>query len=228
MAYCGVASRRKCEDMILKNRVKVNGVIVNKLGTKVDTKKDVVELDSKVIHMESHKVYIALNKPVGYICTVNDERNRKTVLDIVKVNERIYPIGRLDMDTSGLLLLTNDGAICNNIMHPKFQKDKVYIAKVKGNLSHEDIERFENGIDIGGYVTSKASIKVLRYDKYTSEVKIKIHEGKNRQIRKMCEKIGHPVITLKRIAIGNIKLNDLKIGEWRYLTSKEINEIFNK
>lgn len=227
MAHCGVASRRKCEDIIIENRVKVNDVIISELGFKIDTSKDIVKVDDKEITVEEKKVYIALNKPEGYISTVKDENNRKTILDIVKVDERIYPIGRLDYDTSGLILLTNDGDIYNKIIHPKFEKNKVYIAEIQGIPSSEDIKKFENGLDIGGYMTSKASIKVISSYKKTSEVEIVIHEGKNRQIRKMCSIINHPVIKLKRIEIGKIKLGNLKKGEWRYLNTDEIKMIFD-
>ncbi|MCH3963823.1 MAG: rRNA pseudouridine synthase [Clostridium sp.] len=227
MAHCGVASRRKCEELIVAGRVKVNGKTENKLGFRIDTEKDIVQVDGKNINVVSKKVYIALNKPEGYLSTVKDERNRKTVLDIVKVDERIYPVGRLDCDTSGLLILTNDGDIYNKIVHPKFQKNKIYIAVVKGIPDNNDIYKFCNGIDIGGYVTSKAYLKLLRIGNNTSEIEIKIHEGKNRQIRKMCEEIGHPVITLKRTEIGNLKLGTLKAGEWRYLSKNEIDHILD-
>lgn len=222
MAHCGVAARRKCEYVILQGRVKVNGQVVDKLGFKIDTDKDLVVLDNKNIVPEEKKVYIALNKPEGYVSTVKDEKNRKTILDLVRVNERIYPIGRLDYDTSGLILLTNDGDIYNKIIHPKFEKNKVYIAEVLGVISNEDIYKFENGLNIDNYITSKASLKILRLNNNSTVVNITIHEGKNRQIRKMCEIIGHRVITLERIKIGKIELGNLKKGEWRYLTDTEI------
>lgn len=225
MAHCGVASRRKCESIIIQNRVKVNEVIINELGFKIDTSKDIVKVDNKRINIEEKKVYIALNKPEGYVSTVKDENNRKTILDIVKVDERVYPIGRLDYDTSGLILLTNDGDIYNKIIHPRFEKNKVYIAEIRGIPSSEDIKRFEGGLDIGGYVTSKASIKIINSYKNMSRVRIMIHEGKNRQIRRMCSLIKHPVISLERTEIGKIKLGNLKKGKWRYLTSDEINSI---
>ncbi|AND84794.1 pseudouridine synthase [Clostridium tyrobutyricum] len=225
MAHCGVASRRKCEYIILQGRVRVNGQVIDKLGFKVDTENDLVMLDNNNIVPEQKKVYIALNKPEGYVSTVRDEKNRKTILDLVKVDERIYPIGRLDYDTSGLILLTNDGDIYNKIIHPKSEKNKVYIAEVSGVISNEDINKFENGLNIGNYITSKASLKILRLNNNSSVVNIIIHEGKNRQIRKMCKIIGHQVITLKRIKIGKIELGNLKKGEWRYLTDTEIKYI---
>lgn len=188
MAHCGVASRRKCEYIILQGRVRVNGQVIDKLGFKVDTENDLVMLDNNNIVPEQKKVYIALNKPEGYVSTVRDEKNRKTILDLVKVDERIYPIGRLDYDTSGLILLTNDGDIYNKIIHPKSEKNKVYIAEVSGVISNEDINKFENGLNIGNYITSKASLKILRLNNNSSVVNIIIHEGKNRQIRR-CVKL---------------------------------------
>ncbi|NFF61811.1 rRNA pseudouridine synthase [Clostridium botulinum] len=222
MAACGVASRRKCEEIILQDRVKVNCEIVNELGFKVDPEIDKVYVDSVLITLEEQKVYIALNKPEGYVSTVKDERGRKTILDIVKVNERIFPIGRLDYNTSGLILLTNDGDVYNKIIHPREEIDKVYIAVIKGIPAHDEIKNFCNGIDIGGYVTSKASFEILEKLNDKCKVKIIIHEGKNRQVRRMCEKIGHPVIALKRVSVGKISLNTIKRGEWRYLNESEI------
>lgn len=223
MAECGVASRRKCEEIIQEGRVKVNDSVVTNMGFQIDPSIDKVYVDSKLISPEETKVYIALNKPVGYVSTVKDERNRKTVLDIVKVNERIFPIGRLDYNTSGLLLLTNDGDIYNKVIHPRQEIDKTYIAVVKGIPDESDLKKFCNGIDIGGYITSKAKIKILNKQTCNCLVEITIHEGKNRQIRRMCEKICHPVLSLKRSSIGKISLGSLKIGEWRYLSEDEVN-----
>lgn len=228
MASCGVASRRKCEEIILQGRVSVNDKIVKKLGIKVHTDKDKVKLDGKPIKVENSKVYIALNKPRGYLSTVRDERGRKTIMDLLNVSERIYPIGRLDYDTSGLILLTNDGGVYNKVIHPREEKNKIYTALIEGNPDKSDIEQFESGINIDGYITSKAKFKVIKSYKNCSEVKIIIHEGKNRQIRKMCSKIGHPVINLKRIQIGQIKLGDLLEGHWRFLSKEEIDYLKTK
>jgi pseudouridine synthase len=225
MATCGVASRRKCEEIIEQGRVKVNGLVVSELGYKVDTDNDEVWVDNNKIKKEERKVYIALNKPEGYVCTVKDEKGRQTILDLVKVEERIYPIGRLDYDTSGLILMTNDGDVYNKIIHPREEKNKVYIALIKGIPSRESVEQFEKGIDIGGYITAPASIKVIKTFTDASKVEITIHEGKNRQIRRMCDALNHPVLSLKRIQVGNIKLNDLPKGKWRFLDEKEINHI---
>lgn len=222
MARCGVASRRKCEEIITSGRVKVNDIVVNELGAKIDCKIHVVSVDDKIVEPEENKVYIMLNKPEGYVSTVKDEKDRNTILDLVKVEERVYPIGRLDYDTSGLILLTNDGEVYNKIIHPRVAIDKVYIALVKGIPDNEKIHRFEKGINIGDYVTAPGNCEIIkRYDN-SCELKIIIHEGKNRQVRRMCDAIGHPVIALKRVSIGSIKLGSLPKGKWRFLSEKEL------
>ena len=226
MASCGVASRRKCEEFILAGRVKVNGVVKNELGTKVLIGKDVIEFDGVKIEKEDEKVYYILNKPTGVITSASDERGRKTVIDIVKSKERIFPIGRLDYNTSGLLLLTNDGEIFNKLMHPRVELFKTYIADVKGYISDNEIEELKNGVDIGGYITAKAKVFVQKRDTNRSAIRISISEGKNRQIRRMCSKVNHDVINLKRISIGDIKLGDLKVGEYRKLNDKELKFLF--
>lgn len=223
MASCGIGSRRKCEEIILSGRVQVNNNIITELGYKVDPTVDKVSLDKVVITIEENKIYIALNKPTGYLSTVKDDRGRKTLLDLVKVEERIYPIGRLDYDTSGLILLTNDGDIYNKVIHPRQDINKVYIATIDGIPTDEDIKRFCNGIDIGGYITAPAKFKIRKNMKESCEAEITIHEGKNRQIRKMCEAIKHPVINLKRVSIDKIGIGELKLGAWRYLTDVEVN-----
>ena len=217
----------KCEEIILEFKVKVNGVIVKELGIKVDPLSDKVEYNGNIITKEENKVYIMLNKPEGYISSVKDEKGRDTILDIVKVKERVYPIGRLDYDSSGLLLLTNDGEIYNKIIHPREELIKKYIAVVKGEVTNKDISAFKRGIDIGGYVTAPAELKVISYDKDISTIEVGIHEGKNRQIRKMCAAINHEVLSLKRISIGELRLGYLKRGEWRKLNSEEIEYIIN-
>ncbi|MDY3827714.1 MAG: pseudouridine synthase [Clostridium sp.] len=222
MASCGVASRRKCEEIILSGRVKVNGIIIKELGSKVDLEKDIVEVDGSVIKKEERKVYYMLNKPEGYITSVKDEKNRKTVLDIIKTEERIYPIGRLDYDSSGLIILTNDGDIYNKIIHPRVEIIKQYRVVVKGEFRQKDIAKFERGVDIGGYVTSNASLKILGSIDNRTSLEIGIHEGKNRQIRRMLSALGYEVISLKRVAIGKIRLMNLPKGEYRALTEGEL------
>lgn len=228
MARCGVASRRKCEEIILANRVEIDNIIVNELGAKVDPDKNQVKVDGKIIAPEEMKLYIALNKPTGYLSTVKDDRGRKTLLDLVKVEERIYPIGRLDYDTSGLIFLTNDGEVYNNVIHPRVSIDKTYIAEVKGIISADGIKKFKDGIDIGDYTTAPGTCEVVSKGNNKCTLKIKIHEGKNRQVRRMCDAVGHPVVKLKRVSIGKIYLDkNLKEGSWRHLTSKEIEYLKN-
>lgn len=223
MAKCGVASRRKSEEIILKGKVKVNGEVVKELGFKIDIDQDTVIIDGKRLGLEENKVYILLNKPTGYITTMSDEFNRKKVIDLLKgVEERVYPVGRLDYDTSGLLLLTNDGDLAYKLTHPKHEIEKKYIAKVKGIPTEEELMHFRNGLKIEDYITSKAKVKVIHKERGNSTLEVIIHEGKNRQVRKMCSKIGHPVVELKRIEMGEIKLSDVKEGRWRYLTPKEV------
>lgn len=225
IALCGVASRRKAEELILNNRVKVNDEIITELSYQVDEEHDIVKVDDKVIKEEEKLVYILLNKPEGYITTVKDQFDRPSVLDLVSdIKERVYPIGRLDYETSGLLLLTNDGDLTYKLTHPKHEVEKTYMAIVKGRPTKSEIENFKNGLKIEDYVTSKAKLKIKKYDqdKDRSILEIKIHEGKNRQVRKMCKAINHPVMRLKRVAMGNIKINDCQIGKYRYLTDEEI------
>lgn len=227
MASCGVGSRRTCEEFILSGRVKVNDTLISEMGHKIDSDKDRVYLDNQLIHPCEEKIYIMLNKPRGYVSTVKDERGRKTIIDLINIKERIYPIGRLDYDTEGLILLTNDGDIYNRIIHPRGEINKIYIAKIKGIPTEDEIFKFSNGLDIGDYITAPAKLKILKKNKDSSICEITIHEGKNRQIRRMCDKIDHPVITLKRISIANIGLGDLKTGEYRHLTKDEIKYLQN-
>ena len=228
LADCGIASRRKCEELILNGKVEVNGVVVTTLGTKV-TDKDKIKYNGKEVKKVEEKVYILLNKPIGYVTTVKDQFNRDTVLDLIKCNKRIVPVGRLDMYTSGALILTNDGDFVNKLTHPKNEINKTYNATVTGIVSQEDIKKLSEGVLIDDeYKTKPAKVKILKIDeeKNISRIQITIHEGKNRQVRKMCEAIGKKVLALHRSKIGNIDVKDLKLGEWRYLTRKEV-EILN-
>lgn len=223
MARCGVASRRKSETIIEEGRVRVNGSIVTELGIKIDKDDDIIEVDDKKIQLEEDYVYILLNKPVGYITTVEDEFGRKKVLDLLEdIEKRVYPVGRLDYDTSGFLLLTNDGDLAYKLTHPKYEVDKKYIARVEGIPCESKLEQFRTGLEIEDYVTSKAKVRIVNKSKKNSDLEVIIHEGRNRQVRKMCAKIGHPVLKLKRIEMGEVKLGNLKEGRWRHLTSKEV------
>lgn len=226
LADCGVASRRKCEQFILNGLVEVNGKVVQELGTKVN-EKDEVKFKGKVLKLVENKVYILLNKPIGYVTTAKDQFGRDTVLDLVKVKERIVPVGRLDMYTSGALILTNDGEFINKYTHPKNEIDKTYNVTVLGKITKEEVEKLKNGVELDdGYITKPAKVKILKIDeeKNISRVQIAIHEGKNRQVRRMCESIGKKVLALHRSKIGNIDVKDLKLGEWRYLRKSEISQ----
>lgn len=227
LAECGVASRRKCEELILKGVVKVNGVTIKELGTKINPEKDLVEYNKKIVKRNEEKIYILLNKPIGYVTTVKDQFGRDTVMDLIKINKRIVPVGRLDMYTSGALILTNDGEFVNKITHPKHEISKTYNVTLKGKITDTEIKNLREGIDIGGYITKKAKVKILKIDeeKNISRLEITIHEGKNRQIRKMCEAIGKKVLALHRSKIGNVNVRNLQIGKWRYLTNKEKEEL---
>lgn len=230
IALCGVASRRKAEELILAGRVTVNNEVMTELSYKVDEENDIVKVDDKLIKEENKLVYILLNKPEGYITTVKDQFDRPSVLDLVSdIKERVYPIGRLDYETSGLLLLTNDGDLTYKLTHPKHEVDKTYVARVKGKLTKEEIERFKTGLKIEDYTTAPAKLKVIKYDEQrdSSLLEIKIHEGKNRQVRKMCKAINHPVLRLRRSAMGKIKIGDCEIGKYRYLTEDEIKYLKN-
>ncbi|MPW25201.1 pseudouridine synthase [Alkalibaculum sp. M08DMB] len=223
LATQGIDSRRKCEEHIKNGRVRVNDEIITDMGFKVDPNVDLILFDNKQVQVEEEKIYIMINKPRNYVSTVKDNFSRKTVLDLIKIKSRVYPVGRLDYDTQGLLLLTNDGDFTYSLTHPKHHINKTYIAKVKGRPTKMEISKFENGLVIDDYKTSKASFKIIREDRDNTLVEIIIWEGRNRQIRKMCEEIGHPVITLTRISIGQLHLGDLQVGKFRYLTDKEIN-----
>ncbi|NTV89154.1 MAG: pseudouridine synthase [Clostridiales bacterium] len=222
LAEAGVASRRKSEEYILAGRVTVNGKVVTELGTKVNGI-DVVKIDGKHVRPETRKVYIMLNKPVGYVTTSKDQFDRKTVLDLIEgVSERIYPIGRLDYDTSGLLLLTNDGELANRLMHPKHETDKTYQVKIDGRIDEEVVFAFKKGVMLDDGVTSPARIRELEAYEKNSLVEVVVHEGKNRQVRRMLEALGHDVLKLKRVALGPLKLDKLEEGEWRYLSPDEV------
>lgn len=221
IATCGICSRRSAENYITCGKVKVNGKVVTNLSTKVDELNDKVEVLGKNISIEKKKVYIMLNKPKGFVTTNKEQFNRKCTLDLIKEPQRVFPIGRLDMYTEGLLLFTNDGDFANKITHPKNKIEKVYVVKVDKNITKDMIYKLENGLDIGGYITKEAKVNLLK----EREFEITISEGKNRQVRKMCEAVGLKVLELKRIKLGNIKLGDLQIGKYRFLTKNEIESI---
>ena len=201
LAQCGVASRRKCEELILQGRVQINGVTVTELGTKINPEKDKIKFDGKDVKQSQKLVYILLNKPIGYVTTADDQFGRDTVLDLVKVKERIVPVGRLDMYTSGALILTNDGDFVYQVTHPKHEIEKTYTVTIKGIVQNNEVEQLRSGVKIDDYITKPARVKILKTDteKDISRLEITIHEGKNRQVRKMCEAIGRKVFALQQI-----------------------------
>lgn len=211
LAEAGIASRRKAEELIAAGRVQVNGRIVTELGTKIDPERDeVVYAGKKVDRKREALVYIMLHKPEGYVTTAKEQFGRPAVLDLVKgVKERIFPVGRLDYETSGLLLLTNDGDLTYKLTHPKHDVEKTYIARVYGTPDEGDLQKFRRGVLIDGRVTRPARMRVLEKGDRIATVEIIIHEGRNRQVRKMCEAIKHPVAQLKRVATGELRLGEI-------------------
>ena len=227
LANNGVASRRKCEEFILQGKVQVNGKIVSELGIKINPEKDIIKFEGKEVKHITKLVYILLNKPIGYVTTAEDQFGRETVLDLVKVKERIVPVGRLDMYTSGALILTNDGDFVYKVTHPKHEIEKTYTVTVKGIVQSDEVQQLRKGVKIDDYITKPAKVKILKTDteKNISRLEITIHEGKNRQIRKMCEAINRRVLALHRSKIGDIYVKDLELGKWRYLKDKEIQKL---
>ena len=223
MASCGVASRRKSEELIFEGRVTVNGKTVEEPGMQIDPEKDEVRVGKKRISTPEKKVYIMLNKPVGCVSTCEDDRGRMTVLDCIKgVDARIYPVGRLDFTTEGMLLLTNDGELAYRLTHPKNEVNKRYLVIINSALLPEEVKTLERGVFIEGGKTAPAKIKVLKPQPDRTELTIIIHEGRNRQVRRMFDAIEKEVVFLKRISIGDLTLGELKKGEYRFLTDEEI------
>ena len=228
MATCGVASRRHCDEIIEQGRVKINAVITKKLGVQVNPDTDIVTVDDKPLRIKGPFIYIMMNKPVGYITSVKDPQGRKTVMDLLpKTDKRIYPIGRLDYNTSGLLLLTNDGDTAQKLMHPSYEFGKTYIANIKGDISEDELEVLRNGVDICDFVTSKAQVSVLRHNKEETRIKLTIHEGKNRQIRRMFLALNKQVKSLERVYLGKLYLGNLPLGQCRHLTEDEVQYLLN-
>lgn len=222
----GILSRRAAEEEIRRGKIKVNGRTAE-IGMKIDPISDTVEYDGRVIGAQtSRRVYLMLNKPVGYVTTMSDEMGRPCVAELVEnVGVRVYPIGRLDLESEGLLLFTNDGALANRLMHPRYHKPKVYHVKIKGEVSAEKIAALGRPMEIDGYVTKPAGISVVTRKKEFTVLAMELFEGRNRQIRKMCESLGLVILTLKRISIGEVKLGNLAPGEWRYLTKSQVESL---
>ena len=230
LAECGIASRRKCEEYIIQGKVQVNGKKITELGVKVNPEKDKITFEGKNVKQEERKVYILLNKPIGYVTTSDEQFGRDKVLDLVKVRERVVPVGRLDMYTSGALILTNDGEFVYKVTHPKHEITKTYTVTVKGIIKNEEVEQLRKGVKIDDYTTRPAKVKILKTDeeKDISRLEITIHEGKNRQVRRMCESVGRRVIALHRSKIGNIGVKDIELGKWRYLKDFEVKTLIGK
>lgn len=225
----GYASRRKAEELIKNGKVKVNGETIREMGYKASYN-DYIEVEGHPLNKQEDKVYYLLNKPRGVVTTSKDDKGRKTVVDLIKTDKRIYPIGRLDYDTTGILLLTNDGELTNYLTHPKNNIEKVYVAKIKGLITKDELRRLCNGVFIDGKKTSKAKAKILRIDKKTNSsiVELIIHEGKNHQVKKMFEAIGYNVEKLKRESIAFLTLDGVKSGEYRELSIKEVKKLYGE
>jgi 23S rRNA pseudouridine2605 synthase len=226
IAQAGIASRRKAEELITSGQVKVNGVVVTELGTKVSDK-DRVEVNNQIIEKEKKEYYL-LNKPRGVVTTTQDDKNRKTVVDLIPTDARIYPVGRLDYDTTGVLLLTNDGDFANILMHPTSNVDKVYMAKLEGIIKGEQINKLKDGVDLDGEIVKASRVKLKKVDPKTNScmVQITIHEGKNHQVKRMFEAVGFAVAKLKREKEAFFDLKDLQSGEFRKLTPKEVAKVY--
>jgi pseudouridine synthase len=236
LAQAGVASRRASEELIAAGRIRVNGQVIREQGQKVDPSQDVIEVDGRRIHPREAKVYVLLHKPPGYVSTVRDPRGRRTVLDLVPVAQRIYPVGRLDVDSEGLLLLTNDGEITNYLTHPRYEHEKEYMAQVDGTPSVESLRELRRGVDLGDIITAPATVRAVSQPGFlfrmssvavppspkTSWLQVTIREGRKRQIRRMLEAVGHPVLRLVRVRMASLALGDLEPGEWRHLSAEEL------
>jgi 23S rRNA pseudouridine2605 synthase len=229
LAKAGIASRRKAEELIREGKVRVDGKVVTEMGIQVDPGIQEIECDGIPVISQEKKIYILLYKPAGFLSTVNDPRGRPIVTDLLQnVKERVYPVGRLDRDTEGALLLTNDGEVAQKILHPSHEVNKTYVAKVKGKPSLKKLASLSRGIELEGRKTWPAEIKVLHAEPQETTIKIVIHEGRKRQVRKMFEAVGHPVLQLKRIAYGQLELGDLESGKYRFLGPGDIKMIFRK
>jgi len=229
LAKAGIASRRKAEELIRQGKVTVDGRVVTEMGIQVDPDHQRIEFNGKPVTVEEKKVYILLHKPTGYVSTVHDPQGRPIVTELIKgIQERIFPVGRLDLDTEGALLLTNDGELAQKILHPSHEVNKTYRATVKGKPSKKKVEMLRRGIDIDGRKTWPALVKLLSAGSSETTLQITIHEGRKRQVRKMCEAVGHPVLKLKRTAYGKLKLGNLAPGKFRFLAKKDLQLIFAK
>ena len=226
LALCGLASRRKVEEYIKDGRIKVNGRVVTNLATDINLKKDKCQFDDKDINMPKEYVYYKLHKPKGYICSASDEKGRKTIYEIVKTNERLFSVGRLDYNSEGLLILTNDGVFANKITHPANHIEKEYIVKIEGNIKESELAVLRAGVVENGKKMPKAKVKLLSYENNQSRLSVIIDEGQNHQIRRMFDCIGKTIILLKRVSVGGLKLGGLPRGKYKELSQSELDLIF--
>lgn len=226
LALCGVASRRHAEQMILDGKVQVNGITVREMGIQIDEEKDSVSVCGSIVRPETEKHYLAYYKPIGEVTTANDPEGRATVMDKFQdYPVRLFPVGRLDYDSEGLLLLTNDGEMMNRLLHPSHEVSKVYLIKASNQVTEDEVRRLRTGVLIDGRLTSPAQVRIIRHETFDTVLLVSIHEGRNRQVRKMLEAIGHQVISLKRVEFGPVSLGDLPRGQWRKLTDTEIRKL---
>ena len=226
LALCGVASRRRAEQMIQEGKVQVNGQTVREMGVQVDEEKDTVSVEGAVVRPEAEKHYLAYYKPIGEVTTVSDPEGRATVMDKFRdYPVRLFPVGRLDYDSEGLLLLTNDGDMMNRLLHPSREVRKSYLIKASNDVTDEEIRTLRRGVMIDGKMTSPAEVRLIRKEAFDTVLLVTIHEGRNRQVRKMVEAVGHQVVALRRVAFGPILLGDLPRGQWRHLTPQEISKL---
>jgi len=229
LSRCGLASRRIADKMIQQGRVKVNGVEVTELGVIIEEKKDQVEVDSKLVSLPPESIYVLLNKPKGYVTSLKDEFGRKTVTSLIKnLGQRVYPVGRLDIDTEGVLLLTDDGELAFRLTHPKFQVSKCYHTTVKGEFPVELVARFEEGIKLEDGFVATAKAKLISSQRHFSILNLELTEGRKREVRRMCGMLGFPVNGLKRVKFAGLSCEGMKVGSWRYLSRKEVDKLRKK
>lgn len=229
LSKCGIASRRRADRLIQQGRVSINGEKITELGVIIDENRDEVSIDGKMVTLPPEPVYVMLNKPRGFVTSLRDEYGRRTVTELVKnVGQRVYPVGRLDLDTEGILLLTDDGELAYRLTHPKFLIRKVYLATVKGAFPPELVARFEEGIELeDGYVATAKGKLLSSQDKF-STLQLELTEGRKREVRRLCRMLGFPVQQLKRTKFGGLSCEGMKVGSWRYLNRKEIDKLKKK
>jgi len=225
IALCGLSSRRKSEELITSGGVAVNGKTVTDLATQIDEEKDTVTVNGQKLSPPQSFVYYMLNKPKGYVCSLKDDRGRKTVMDLIHTDTRVFPVGRLDWDSEGMLILTNDGALTQKLTHPSGETPKTYIVKIEGGILESELAVLRAGVVIAGERFSKCGVKVLEKEKDTTRMEVVLHEGKNREIRRMFEAIGKTITLLKRVQIGGLRLGGLSRGEYRELKPQEVGRL---